>query len=267
MKSHCFFLPSSAVTILVIIGASLPGNQPLTGGELILTLQNDKHVTFVGAVKRWDDDGNHRRPVDPKARIDKPAVDAVAKKMSHGRWSFTDLSPGRYDLVIMTDKQQRIEGFHYPPVLEFDQALRHKNLASKSTSQWIRADIAKSRHYENKVTPLYLAGDEKQVRVLVQLLRDKPTSFDATFGQPVATLRHEVWQYTFRFGAWSKEKRTKVLDRLLMGKTLLRRWTWVWAPQLGGIKVGSSTAISYKLPDVFDAKTTRGLLPATTAPK
>ena len=43
-------------------------------------------------------------------------------------------------------------------------------------------DIAKSRHYENKVSPLFLAGDDKQVRILMQLVRDQPTSFDGDYG-------------------------------------------------------------------------------------
>ena len=38
------------------------------------------------------------------------------------------------------------------------------------------------KHYENKVVPLYLSGDEKQVRILMQLVRDLPTSYDAEYG-------------------------------------------------------------------------------------
>ena len=41
--------------------------------------------------------------------------------------------------------------------------------APEETRDWIIQDIAKIKQYENKVTPLFLAGDEKQVRVLIQL--------------------------------------------------------------------------------------------------
>ena len=130
------------------------------------------------------------------------------------------------------------------------------------TRDWIVGDIAKSRHYENKVSPLFLAGDEKQVRVLVQLVRDRPTSFDADFGAPAATVRHEIWQYSNNYGGWIKERRTKVLDRILMARSELRRWTWVWKPQLGGIEVGKKpVTVLYELPQKFDRRTDSGWFP------
>ena len=85
--------------------------------------------------------------------------------------------------------------------------------------EWIVKHIAGSKHYKNKVVPLFLAGDEKQVRILVQLVRDQATSFDADFGAPVATVRHEVWQYTNQYGGWVKDRRTEVLDRILMARS------------------------------------------------
>jgi len=131
-----------------------------------------------------------------------------------------------------------------------------------SACEFITKDISKSRLYENKVTPLYFAGDDKTARVFVQLLRDQPTSFDAEFGEPVATLRHEVWQYTNRFGAWSKEKRTRVFDRVLTGKQELRQWSWVWEPALSQIEVAADpVTLRYALPKPFVAGEQRGLLP------
>lgn len=229
------------------------------GGELTLELKNGGAATFVGAVHRWDADGNHRVPVDPKAKIDAPPVTAKATRGSGGRWVFKNLPEGRYDLVILAGERVRVEGFHYPPVEEFDPFLPGTAKVPDEARDWIVKDIAKSRHYENKVTPLFLGGDAKQVRVLMQLVRDKATSFDGDFGKPVATVRHEVWQYDFRYGAWSKQKRTRVLDRILMGRDDFRRWTWVWEPTLGGIEVGSAAVkVSYEMPDRFDPKTARG---------
>ena len=100
------------------------------------------------------------------------------------------------------------------------------------------------------------------MRVLVQLLRDKPTSFDRRFGAPVATLRHEVWQYTNQYGGWVKERRTRVLDRTLMARERLCRWTWIWQPRLGGIDVAETpVVVTYEIPRPFDREHVRGLLP------
>lgn len=235
---------------------------PARGGQLTVEIKNGGAVTFVGAVNRWDADGNHRVPVDPKAKIDAPPVTAKATRAGGGRWVFRNLPEGRYDLVILAGERVRVEGFHYPPVEEFDPVLPGTAKVPAEARDWIVKDIAKSRHYENKVTPLYLGGDEKQVRVLMQLVRDRATSYDGDFGKPVATVRHEVWQYDFRYGAWSKQKRTRVLDRILMARDDFRRWTWVWEPTLGGIEVGAAAVtVPCELPAVFDPKTARGWLP------
>lgn len=252
-------------SLLLLLVSGLPwGSRPrcVSAGELTVVLENASGVTKVGAVDRWDRDGNPRVPVDPKARIDAPPLTASARQVRRGRWVFSQLPPGTYDLVIMTSDQVRIEGFHYPAVLEFDEFQRHEEGLDDEIRQVIVSDIAQSRHYENKVTALFMSGDAKVVRVLMQLLRDEPTSYDSEYGEPVATLRHEVWQYTNSYGAWTKEKRTRVLDRVLMGKRLLQQWTWVWLPQLGGIAVEEQDVIiRYRIPDSWRTSGTPGLFP------
>jgi hypothetical protein len=95
----------------------------------------------------------------------------------------------------------------------------------------------------------------------VQLVRDRETSYDAEYGAPVATIRHEVWRYTNRHGGWVKEKSTRVLDRVLLPRAELRRWTWVWEPRPGGIGVAEkSITIRYRLPERFDPETAHGWL-------
>ena len=179
--------------------------------------------------------------MDPKAKIAEPRVDARAVRQGSGKWIFRNLPPGRYDLVILGADHLRVEGFRYPPITEFDPFLPpDAGGPEEETREWIVKHIAGSKHYENKVVPLFLAGDEKQVRILVQLVRDKATSFDADFGAPVATVRHEVWQYTNQYGGWVKDRRTEVLDRILMARSEFHRWTWVWEPRLGGIEVARS---------------------------
>jgi hypothetical protein len=233
-----------------------------SGGDLSVDLGRSAGVSFVGAMNRWDADGNPRKAVNPKAVIQAPEVTARAVRRGGNRWVFKGLPPGRYDLVLLARDRMRVEGFHYPPVTEFDPILPATGKAPEEAGAWIVKDIGRAQHYENKVTALYLAGDDKQVRVLVQLVRDKPTSYDAEYGQPVATVRHEVWQYTYRYGGWAKDRRAKILDRILLGNREFQRWTWVWEPRLGGIEVGKKTVqVSYELPGRFDPKTARGWLP------
>jgi hypothetical protein len=250
-------------TLLVANGwASIAMPPTAVAARLTLRLGSAKPVVQVGAFNRWDADGNPRKPVDPKGAIDKPAVTAAAEQHGPGVWVFDNLAPGNYDLVILIERQIRIEGFHYPPLLEFDPVWLRGTAPPPDARAQVAREIAAARHYENTVTLLYFAGDAKQIRVLVQLLRDKPTSYDRQFGTPVATLRHEVWQLTNRYGGWVKERRTKVLDRTLMAQRELAYWTWIWTPQLGGIQVATRpVSVDYKVPRKFDSEQVRGLLP------
>ena len=224
--------------------------------DLVVQLSGDDGVTAVGAFNRWDRDGNPRKAVNPKAAINSPQVDFQAVKKGRGKWVFKDLRPGRYDLVIMGPRRRRIEGWHYPPVLEFDPFFGPRAPVEANAAEFIADDIKKSRHYENKVVPLAMGGDKKNVRVLVMLIRDLPTSFTTGAG----TIRFEVWQYTWKYGGWLKEKRTRVLHRVLMQVSELRRWNWLWEPKLGGIELSAQAkTIDYKIPDMDELKELKGL--------
>ncbi|MBN2477583.1 MAG: hypothetical protein JXB62_23450 [Pirellulales bacterium] len=245
--------------LLWTLGALLVLRPTAAGAaKLTVELSGSQEVTLLGAVNRFDADGNLRRPVDPKATIDAPAVDFTATRAGRGQWIFADLPPGHYDLLILAAGRVRIEGFRYAPVLEFDPFVAPDAKVDDEVRVFIEEDIKQSRHYENRVEPLYLAGDGKVVRVLVMLIRDQPTSYTPGAG----TIRHEIWQYTWKYGAWQKEKRTRVLDRLLLQVSALRRWTWLWDPTLGGIEVGRQpVAIKYQLPGPSAATKLKGLVP------
>lgn len=232
-----------------------------SAAKLTVDLGDARGVTLVGAMDRWDQDGNARRIPDTKAKIDAPAVDAVAIDEGSGRWVFKKLPPGKYDLVILADGRRRIEGFQYAPVKEFDPLFPQGASTDAETRETILDDIKKSPHYENLVAPLYLGGDKKAVRVLVMLVRDKPTSYEGEF-PGAATIRHEIWQYSWNYGGWRKEKRTKVLDRLILHRDELRKWTWLWDPELGGIEVGGTPVdLKYQLPNSSDQRKWKGLYP------
>src|SRR5690349_20727722 len=81
-----------------------------SAGDLIVDLGGSEGVSFVGVVRRWDDDGRLRVPIDPKAKIDAPRVDAQAQQQAGDRWAFQGLPAGRYDLVIFAAERVRVEG-------------------------------------------------------------------------------------------------------------------------------------------------------------
>ncbi len=92
-------------------------------------------------------------------------------------------------------------------------------------------------------------------------MRDKPTSYEGDF-PGAATIRHEIWQYSWNYGGWQKEKRTKVMDRIILHRDELRKWTWLWDPKLGGIDVRDKPiTIEYDLPRPSGKKKLPGLYP------
>ncbi|MEN6450594.1 MAG: hypothetical protein ABFC96_08900 [Thermoguttaceae bacterium] len=233
---------------------------PAVAGQLTVDLVRGGKVTAVAAVARWDKDGNPHHAPDPKAKIGDPAVDARAARVADGRWVFKDLTPGKYDLVILGKDRLRVEGFQYAPVRDDDRFLPRDASVDEETRDAVLAQIRQSPHYENRVEPLYLGGDDKTCRVLMMLVRDKPTSFEAD-SRGAATIRHEVWQFTWNYGGWQKERRTKVLDRVLLPRDELRRWTWLWDPAIGGIEVGARpSTIRYEMPQPSE-KRLKGLYP------
>jgi hypothetical protein len=253
------YLPKRFVAAAIFLPCLVPAGA--TAGRLTVNLGKTQGVTFVAAVQRWDEDGNHRRVPDAKAKIDAPAVDAKAVDTGGGRWLFQKLPPGKYDLVILAKDRRRIEGFQYVPVKEFDAFFPQNAAVGSETHRFIIADVKTSPHYENRVEPLYLAGDKKAVRLLVMLIRDKPTSYEGDL-PGAATIRHEIWQYSWNYGGWQKEKRTKVMDRVMLHRDELRKWTWLWDPKLGGIEVGDKPmTIEYGLPRPSGEKKLKGLYP------
>ena len=251
-------MPGKRPTTILLTLAAVSTAGVLEAASLTVELDGFDGVTLLGAFNRWDADGNHRRPVDPKAKIGAPHVDFRASRASNNRWVFDDLPPGKYDLLIVTGDRVRIEGWTYVPVLEFDAFIAPDAAVDDDVRKIIIADVKKSPHYENKVVPLHVGGDRKTVRVLMMLIRDKPTSYRPGLG----TIRHKVWQYTYQYGGWQKERRTKVLDRILIEVAELRRWTWLWDPKLGGVEISTEpVTIEYRRPDILQTKPLKGLYP------
>ena len=82
----------------------------------------------------------------------------------------------------------------------------------------------------------------------MMLIRDQQTSYEAD-SPGAATMRFEIWQYDYQYGGWTKNRRTRVMHRVLLHRDDLRKWTWLWEPKLGAIEVKSSdVTIDYEVP-------------------
>lgn len=218
--------------------------------EIAIKLEPGDRVAWFGIVRRFNDDGTLARPVDPKATFDRPYCDRRIEGFG-GR--IDGLKPGIYDLIVFLKDGTRLEGFHWPVFGEFDDPrdAAFSRRPPEEVESLIKDQIAQTAYYENKVTPLAFAGNDERVRVLMQLLRDKPTSFDAEYGAPVATLRYEIWQFTNHFGGWTRDKQSKVLHRILEAKAKTHRRTWLWDRALGGIRLADRQPagnIRYEIP-------------------
>jgi len=264
---------------------------PVWAGGLVIELSGDaSDVSFVGAIYRWDPDGLPKK-ADGSARvaqqraeapkIDEPWVDYRAVERGNGQWAIESMPAGTYDLIIIKNgRKQRFEGWRYAPVYDFEpffppdaQVLRDKEedgvqkekVEDTESLKFVDKQIRESKHYENKVIPLYFGGSykkgqvrPKQIRVLVMLIRDEGTTLDGNS----ATMRFEIWQFEDRYGGYVKPKNTHVLHRIIMDRNLLRQWTWLWDPALGDIKVEKSgtATVKYTIPDP-NKTALKGLLP------
>lgn len=189
---------------------------------------------------------------------------------------------GDYDLIIVNAGQkQRFEGWRYAPVLDFEEFFppdakvlrdnevngKKQQVVDEESMKFVNNAISKSKHYENKVIPLYIGGNyrkgqvrPRQIRALVMLIRDLGTTLDGSS----ATMRFEIWQFEDRSGGYVKQKRTHVLHRIIMPRDELARWTWLWDPALGNIKIDKSgtKTVVYTIPDPEKTEL-RGLFPYT----
>ncbi len=244
----------------------------VNSAEVVIHLDDGGNWDAVGLIQRWDELGFRIGTYKIDGAIDRPPFRVTCVRASSAKWVAANVPPGRYDICLLSVKRRvRIEGFYFAPVLELDEHWYRFRAAPaevrRAVVQWVRG----RRWYENKVTPLFVAGNEGRARVFVQLLRDRPTSADGLLGQPVATLRYELWQFDKRFGVWDQERTTKVLYRLRMPRLELRQWTWLWDPRLGGVSVVEPrTDFRYRVPGKSSGQVgglLKGALPLSAVPE
>lgn len=108
--------------------------------------------------------------------------------------------------------------------------------------------------FENKKRILLIEGDSGWARVLVELIRDEPTTLRVR--EPSMIYRVEVWDFTRQFGTWRKafERARAVQYRALMPIVAFHKTTVVFDPRLGGFhptRQQPAITVRYTLPDVM----------------
>ncbi len=130
--------------------------------------------------------------------------------------------------------------------------------------KWLIDWVNNLKIFENKKRVLDLDGTGENARVLVEKIRDKPTSLSVP--EPTAFWRIEVFDFHKYYGGWNKEKYT-VIVRQKVAIRKFRTYRWMFEKRLGGIKVSAdsvTTVPKYEIPDKLDPA--RGRVPFTGAP-
>lgn len=235
---------------VVCVASFAVGIRETEAGRFELIIKGEGGWQEVGLIRRWDELGFPLPAYKRDAPITKPPLTLRARQVGENRWLIPNAPPGYYDVCFVSpERRVRIEGFYFAPVLELDEHWYRASVPPARVRRSLLDWIGQRRYYENKVTPLFMAGTEENVRVFMQLLRDRPTSADAMFGGPIATLRFELWQFRKLFGVWDKERATKVLYRLRLARTELARWTWLWDLRLGAVEIADeAVTLTYEVP-------------------
>jgi len=160
-----------------------------------------------------------------------------------------DQLPRDYDLVIdvREGKPGKILVNPVPPEL------------TEADRKWLIDWVNGLKIFENKKRVLDLDGTGTRARVLVEKLRDTPTTLPVK--EPTAFWRTEIFDFQKYYGGWTKEKYT-VIVRQRVSIQVFRTYRWMFEKRLGGIRVaadGVTTVPEYAVPQTLDPA--RGRVP------
>jgi len=211
-------------------------------GRIVLELTNGDKVTGATAVNRVE---NTRTP----------------GKLVKGKFLFSDLKPGIYDIVLDTEIGT-IEGVNlktYDELGELEDPEKIGTMRAKDFKE-IYNKAKNMKIFENKRRIFELRGHRKRVRVLVEKLMDEQTSLDAQKGSKVITWRIEIWTYRYWTGGWLRDQTFELIQRRLLDPAKLARLRWNYEPELGGILVTDAepARVKYTVPEKLDPR--RGIV-------
>ncbi|KPJ57747.1 MAG: hypothetical protein AMS16_00840 [Planctomycetes bacterium DG_58] len=199
---------------------------------------------------RFDPDGSEASVKVPLKDDERPQVsDMLLGLISLVR--VRDQLPRDFDLVIVVDVQKHKVGeiriVPVPPEL------------TEKDRKWLIDWVDKLKIFENKKRVLDLDGTGDRARVLVEKLRDRPTTLPAK--EPTAFWRVEIFHFQKYYGGWNKEKYT-VIVRQRVPIRKLRTYRWMFEKRLGGIRVAADAVTDvteYEVPSKLDPA--RGRVP------
>jgi len=162
-----------------------------------------------------------------------------------GEFILSGLLPGTYDLVLDIG-----EGVIEGVTLKLDLADQSDEPLTDDDKHEVLDYIAKTEFYENKVRGLYVEGNGKHCKALMERIRDKP--FHADNGD--ATWRADVWIFDNKTGAWVPRgisgKDLVIRERLK--RELFQKELHVFDPKLGGIRLkkdSDEVTVNYTVPE------------------
>ena len=234
----------------VVLLAALGGRAAAENGSLILRLEGKTQVRAAEAVDR---SGRQRFPGAPDAE--------------GSTWEFMQLPAGLYDVVLSTPLGT-VEGVRMTIVDMLGRVEEpggeHGTLSARSrrTIEAKVADLFGNKMFEDQGRQLAISGHGTEARVLVEKIRDRPTSLSST--EPLVFWRVEVWPFHYQYGGWIKGKYEVVVRRKLT-RAQFMKLRWMFEPALGGVRVkaGERTELRYEVPESLDPAMSR--VPRTVA--
>ncbi len=220
------------VVLLLLVGVA-----PGWAGEIRLRVGPAKEVRSAQLIERESETTYQMSPAGPEQ-------DGLAV------FEKTELPQGVYDVVLLTNRG-RVEGVNLKAEGVADDApeLKKKDVAE------IRRLVTGMTSFSDRRRILFLRGRGTEARVLVEELTTRKTTLPS--GQPFVVWRVEVWHYRKEFGAWDRYD-WGVIARERPSVKSFESTTWVFAPELGGLRLSAETPgveLTYQMAEAFDPDT------------
>lgn len=154
-----------------------------------------------------------------------------------------EATPGTYDLHVEVKGSPRLGDAPSDGRIIEGADLRGPERSEKPEPLKTRdrdriTDVAKKmRTWSDEKHVLAIEGAAGRAKALVKLVRTEPTSYDGEFGEPIAVVRWEIWNFRKYTGSWRREPKAKVLRRFLFPKRKLAELRWEFDPALGGVDI------------------------------
>jgi len=226
-----------AVAVLVALPAGTAGAEKKAAGTptgtISLGITSEKTIKAVYALNR------DIPPRKNKVQVKRFKAHFDAEKKRYG---IKNLAPGAYDIEIVFD----------------DAALAGVDLSLKEPDgkqpdekgkKKIRKFVRDQKAFMDEHTILYMEGDSKRVRVLVDQLRKNKTSYTKR-KKPFVIWRVETWKFVKTYGVWERDgDGTKIILREMIAAEDFDKMTYLFDPKLGGIAVeaGKTSTIEYRV--------------------